>query len=389
MTSTNRFESPRTSVLVLAACAALSASCASQSTPAAEHADKTGTDLANDIYGRFAKLPEHPKAGATDAFWKHWGDGKGELSGYGGKISRYGHLRPVRVALVYVTETMNRKTWVKDGTAKGTERVPVMKLNHSVKFQTGIYPYSVLTSVFSPVEDWGTPRFQPVKITATTQEWCGNFFMGLWPGPNKSLREVHSYFDGEADKRDIVETPPGTLYQDALLIQLRELQGPFAGGKDWHGKLVPSLWFRRSMHRVSKPVDATIKREDAEFEGKPVTRFTLHYVDKKPSSPISAPAKKGEPAKPKWLTQGGDVTVTYDVEKAQPHRILHWHRSDGSDFRLLKTTRLPYWGLHDPGNEHYREQMGLAPVELSTPDVAPKDVAPKQAPSTPDAPAKQ
>jgi hypothetical protein len=129
-----------------------------------------------------------------------------------------------------------------------------------------------------------------------------------------------------------VPTPPGTLYEDALLIQLRELDGAFASGKDWSGSIVPSLWASRKSHAPLRPLPATIGRADAARDGKPVTRFTL--------------------------TCGG-VTKTYDVEKAAPRRVLGWASSDGETAQLLETARLPYWQLHAPGDEKYLERLGI------------------------------
>lgn len=282
--------------------------------------------------GDMAELPNVPKASASSSFWAHWGDGNAELSGYKGELSRYGELRKAKVALIYVTEPMDRNTWIKDDAARGKARVDVLKLNHTAKFDTGIYPYSVMTSVFSPVDDWGRARFQPTKLTLTSQEWCGNVFHGVWPGPTRFRSELHSYFAGEGDDTSVVDTPKQTLYEDALFIQLRELDGAFAGGGDWEGHLVPRLWERRKAHQPLEAVPATIKRTEATLDGEPVTRFTLTYADRQ---------------------------VVFDIEKEHPRRILRWERSDGSHLRLSETTRLPYWKLNAPGDQAYREQLGL------------------------------
>lgn len=144
--------------------------------------------------------------------------------------------------------------------------------------------------------------------------------------------EIRSYFHAEGDRDSKVETPPGTLYEDALFIQLRELDGPFASGKDWSGLIVPTVWSSRKAHVPLRPVAATIARVGAARDGVPVTRFKLRY---------------------------GDVTKTIDVERAAPHRLLGWTTSDGERASILKTARLPYWQLHGPGDEKYLAQLGL------------------------------
>ena len=271
---------------------------------------------------------------ATPQFWKAWGDGKAELSGYAITTSRYGAPREGRVVLIYVTEPMDRRNWIKDdaGDVPAQERVNVMKLNAVLKFQTGIYPYSVMTSVFAPVDGWSTERFTPTKIAMSSQEWCGLVYQKVTPAQDAFVSELRSYFHADGDRDATVKTPPGTLYEDALLIQLRELDGPFAGGRTWAGSIVPSLWSQRKSHTALAPVAATIKRDDVTKEGVPVTRFTLTY---------------------------GAVVTTYDVEKASPRRVLSWKSNGGEEARLLKTARLPYWQLNGPGDEKYLQQLGL------------------------------
>lgn len=289
-------------------------------------------------------LPDEPQLTASSAFWDHWGDGKAELSRYSGQISRYGELRDAEVVLIYVTEPMDRSVWIKDDRADEDARVNVLKLNHVAKFQTGIYPYTVMTSVFSPVDDWGRPRFQPTKITLTAQEWCGHVFHGLWAGSEQFLSEMHSYFADEGDQRRTANTPPDTLYEDGMFIQLRELDDEFlagqADGAKWEGHIVPRLWQRRKAHDAIEAVPASIERSETTLEDEPVTRFELTY-------------------RREAGNEAGDQTVVYYVEKAHPRRILRWERSDGSYLELEKTTRLPYWELNEPGDERHRRQLGL------------------------------
>ena len=284
---------------------------------------------------RFPPLPARPRAGAGEAFTRAWSDGRAELSGYRARINRYGELRDAELVLIYVTEPMDRRTWVKDDDAPAEHRVNVLKLNASLKFQTGVYPYSVLTSVFAPVDRFRAEAFAPVKITLSAQEWCGHVFHGVWPGDDRATELVMSYFAQEGERRRDVPTPPGTLYEDALLIQLRELDGPFAGGADWHGTLVPSLWAIRRAHQPTAAIAASITRSRALRDGAPVNRFVLRH---------------------------GEVSRTFDVEVDGAHRVLGWEGSDGEEVHLLRTARLPYWQLNHPGDEAQRALFGLDPT---------------------------
>lgn len=277
-------------------------------------------------------LPAAPARRASEAFLRAWGDGHAEMSGYRAVVSRYGELRPAEVVLVYVTEPLDRRTLIKDDDAPEERRLPVLKLNASLRFQTGIYPYSVLTSVFSPVDGYGPERFAPVKVTLSAQEWCGHVFHGVWPGADRFVSRGYSYFASEGEADEEVPVAAGALYEDALLIQLRELDGPFAGGGDWSGALVPSLWANRRAHQPLRPVQATITRSRAGA----VERFALRY---------------------------GSYTRTFEVEREGARRVLGWTASDGEEARLAGTARLRYWELHGNGDERYRERLGLAPLQ--------------------------
>lgn len=275
-----------------------------------------------------------PRARASATFWKRWGDGKAELSGYRVTVMRYGKPRAGTVVLIYVTETLDRNTLIKDdGPLPAARRLPVLKLNRMTKFLTGIYPYSVMTSVFSPVDAWFGERFTPVKVALSSQEWCGHVWHQIRPEPRRVWSHLRSYFKEEGERDEALAVPPGTLYEDALFIQLRELDGPFNGGRDWSGTLMPSLWSVRKRHRPLAGVAATIRRSDARRGEVAVTRFTV---------------------------ERGAHRLVIDVEKAAPRRILGWRTSDGERGEILKTARLAYWRLNGPEGVAYRKQLGLS-----------------------------
>ena len=271
---------------------------------------------------------------ASSSFWGHWGDGRAELSGYAVRTERYGEPRDAEVVLIYVTEPMDARVWIKDdrGDVPRAHRVNVLKLNRTLEFRTGIYPYSVMTSVFAPVDGLAPERFAPVKLTLSAQEWCGHVYHALKPDPSGYSDEIRSYFHAEGERVSRVAAPPGTLYEDALWIQLRELDGPFHGGRDWEGSLVPTLWEARKSHAPLRPVPATIRRSAAERDGVPVTRFVVERASH---------------------------TLTLDVEREPPRRILGWRATDGEEARLLGTARLAYWELNDAGDESWLERIGL------------------------------
>lgn len=303
--------------------------------------DGDGRPLFDDM-AEFSGLPEEPEAGASSAFWEHWGDGRAELSGYRMTVQRYGAPREAELALIYVTEPHDRRTWIKDDDVSEPHRVEVLKLNQNVAFLTGVYPYSIMTSVFAPVDRFRTEPFSPVRVVHQVQEWCGAYSHRIWPGEDRFRSLRLSYFAHEGERVREVEVPPGTLYEDALLVQLRELDGPFAGGGDWEGMLVPELWRLRAGHRGVEPLPASITREEGVREtaegSVPVTRFSLEAE-----------------------LPSGTYRRVFDVERDPPRRILGWTTSTGEEAELLATERLAYWDMNGPGDEAVREALGLSP----------------------------
>ncbi len=286
----------------------------------------------------FGELPSAPQESASGEFWDHWGDGHAELSGYRMTIQRYGAAREAELALIYVTEPHDRRTWIKDDDVAGGDRVEVLKLNSTVQFLTGVYPYSVMTSVFAPVDRYREEPFAPVRIAHSVQEWCGAYSHFVWPGRDRFRSLRMSYFAHEGERVSEVDTDRDTLYEDALLVQLRELDGPFAGGGEWEGLLVPELWRLRAGHGGTEPVQARIGREQgvrtAEGREVPVTRFTL---------------------------TAGEYERVYEVEAEGARRVLWWSTSTGDEAELVGTARLAYWNLNRPGDEAVREELGLSP----------------------------
>ncbi|MBI5512243.1 MAG: hypothetical protein HY909_00655 [Deltaproteobacteria bacterium] len=281
---------------------------------------------------RFPEFPAAPSGAVGEGFRARWGDGRAELTSYDAVVPRYGERRSAELVLIYVTEPLDRATWVKDDDAPPERRVEALKLNQSLKFTTGLYPYSVLTSVFAPVDRWRSEAFAPVKLTLTAQEWCGHVFQGVWPGAERFNTQWFSYFAGEGEGSATVTVRPGGLYEDALLIQLRELDGPFNGGRDWAGELVPTLWRSRRTHQPYRPAPATISRTRGEASGSPVHRFVV---------------------------VSGDYRRELTVEADGDHRVLGWSTSDGEVVSLRRTARLPYWQLNHESDAPARATLGL------------------------------
>ena len=353
-----------------AALTTLLVSACTQGTPRpGDHFPADGRALFPDLEA-VVGLPDQPREGATSEFWEWWGDGQAELSGYRLTLNRYGDPREAELALIYVTEPHDRRSWIKDDDARGRNRVEVLKLNSNAFFLTGIYPYGVMTSVFSPVDRYREERFQPVRIVHSAQEWCGAYSHMVWPGPDR-LRSLRlSYFAGEDERVADLAAEPGTLYEDALLIQLRELDGPFAGGGEWEGWVVPALWRVRAGHGDPSPVRARITREEGVGEipvqAHPGEGFSFGGSAAARPETVSSPSTSAVPVT-RFTLEAGDYRRVIDVERDHPRRILGWTTSTGEEAVILATERLPYWRLNRLGDESYRELLGLSPRGILPP----------------------
>lgn len=296
-----------------------------------------------DDPGAFSGLPDRPRSTAGSAFWNRWGDGRAELSGYRLTLRRYGEMRRGELVHVTVTEPHDRRAWIKDDEASEPHRVNVLKFLAQATFQTGIYPYTVTTVAYAPVDRYAEERFAPVKLVGSADEWCGSWHAVAWPGPDRLRLLRLSYFAAEGEVREERVVPSGTLYEDALPIQLRELDGPFASGGDWEGHLVPALWSSRARHRPVEAVPASISRATGKRDGVPVNRFVLRY---------------------------GDRVRTFEVERDLPRRLLGWRTEEGGavmeQATLLGTDRLAYWERNRPGDEALRSRLGLPETPSAT-----------------------
>jgi len=87
----------------------------------------------------------------SDEFKNYWYAGKAELSSYKLQQARYGEIHSGTAVLVFVTEDFSKSKQVKLDHPEnaGNDKLPVLKLNFTKKFVTGIYPYSMMMSAFS------------------------------------------------------------------------------------------------------------------------------------------------------------------------------------------------------------------------------------------------
>lgn len=284
-----------------------------------------------------------PRSQAPEGFWDHWGDGHAELSRYTLTQPRYGALHPGEETLIFVTETFTDAQRVKSDGGHADE-YPVIKLNAARDFTTGIYDYNTMTSVFAPL-DGRLPLGQPTKVSASVQEWCGHMWDQLLIDPGRYRRASYSYFDGEGDRLDSARLPEGAVFADALPILVRGLVG------EW---LPPGGSAQVPM--AERLIDLRMQHRPLTFEAAQVSRA---------AAPTPVEVGAGVFEVERWTVQRGELTTTYDVERAAPHRLVRWSSSAGEEGALTGTLRTRYWEQNQPEHRPLRE--GLLPPEAATP----------------------
>jgi len=268
------------------------------------------------------------------AFSKYWYAGKAELTSYNLEQSRYGATYKGHAVLIFVTEDFSNTKQVKldNPKAAGTDAVKVLKLNFTKKFNTGIYPYSMMMSVFKPIDSNKYPH--TLKVTTASQEWCGHTFMQLNLKKDAYHLSGYSYFESEGDvNRDIKKT----LLEDEVwnIIRLNPEVLPIGDVT-----VIPATFISRLKHNAltNKKARATLKLADnAQFVGDDLLVYELKY---------------SEP----------DRSLRIYFEKEFPHEIMGWedtYKEMMTKATKRKSMQLDYWTKNSPADLIYREQLGL------------------------------
>lgn len=189
----------------------------------------------------------------SSEFDNYWYAGKAEITSYKLQQARYGELRDGHAVLIYVTEDFLPNKQVK-ADYPNTTNIPVLKLNATKKFNTGIYPYSIMQSIFYPVAN----TKHAIKVSSSMQEWCGHVYMQL---NNKDQFEImsHSYFDGEADQTLKLDK---TVLENELWNQLRIDPKSLPTGDI---SCIPSFEFLRLKHKAIKAYKANASLNNGSY----------------------------------------------------------------------------------------------------------------------------
>ena len=202
----------------------------------------------------------------------------------------------------------------------------ILKLNSTKKFVTGIYPYSLMTSSFSPI----SKKKQALKISFSAQEWCGNTFIQLNNRTNFEI-DFHSYFESDADRKHSLKKK---VLEDELWNQLRISPENIPTGNI---EVIPSFEFLALHHKEIKSYAAVA---------------TLKTVDNLYFYKLNYPKLKR--------------TLTIKISKEFPYYIQSWEetitkrgKTLTSKAEKISTILSAYWTKSGVGDTTERKALGL------------------------------
>ena len=279
-----------------------------------------------------------------------WYDGNAEVSSYQYQVLRYGEWRTGTSVAIFVTEPFNFEKMVKSNSSKGDGIKNAMKLNLIKDFPTGIYDYNIMMSVFSGIEN-GAFFGVPVKVTFSSQEWCGHVWQQTIHRANVVSTITHSYFEDEEQDTKKAKVPQNVVLEDAVFLWARGFTLPMVAlGEIKSRKMVVAANRTRFAHKDIGIRDATFTR--------------------------AKEAEEIDVSSGKFRTNRATVTLSQEekidiwVEEREPHRIIKWIY-DTTELKesgeLMASERLPYWQMNKSADLSKLNRIGLKPRPVMTP----------------------
>ena len=293
------------------------------------------TPSANDTTARLVNFS--PANAVTIGLDKYWYQGKAEVTRYTLQQHRYRDLHPGEAILIQVTEDFLTDKQVKNDNYQSSNSTGVLKTNLIRRFTTGLYDYSIMTSVFTPTDANRYP--QTLKATTSTQDWCGQTFMQVNWRDNQYQTQIRSYFENEADEQFAV---PYALLEDELFNRIRINPDALPVGNI---QILPSLHIARLLHKRFQPENATAILQNYQgntFKGEVLRSYRVNFP-----------------------TTSRTLEIVF--ENKAPYPIVGWTDSypgfDGQTrttvAKRTNTQLTPYWQQNSAADAAKRKALGV------------------------------
>lgn len=270
--------------------------------------------------------------------YEYWYEGLAEINTYELTQARYGELRPGSVTAIFVSEDFLTDKQVKNDNYTNPNSTGVLKTNLIRRFVTGIYDYSLMSSVFTPAKTDEHPH--TLKVTTSMQDWCGQTFTQLnYAGADRWDAQLRSYFEKEGDVNKGLNAD---FLEDEVFNRIR-MNGS-DGLPTGSFNVVPSTSYLLMTHKPYQAARATVSVGDYagdDFTESDLKTYTIDYG-----------------------SLGRKLEVVFD--SASPYVIRGWteiYPSRGNTLttlaRLSKQKRAPYWSQNKVSDAPLRAELDL------------------------------
>ncbi|MBC6992858.1 hypothetical protein QWY85_03855 [Neolewinella lacunae] len=277
----------------------------------------------------------------SGGLYEYWYEGVAELNTYDLQQIRYGEIHPGQATLIFVSEDFLTDKQVKNDNYTNPASTPIIKTNFLRRFTTGIYDYSVMTSVFTPTKTDEQPH--TLKVTTGLQDWCGQTFTQLnHDGGGAWNVQLRSYFEREGDTNKQL---PADFLEDEVFNRIRTGWENLPTG---NFNVIPNTGYLLMTHQPYEAAKATVRLSDYagdRFTGTSLKSYVVDFTD-----------------------LGRKLEVVF--EAASPYVIRGWTESYDSRGKQLTTVatlthqvREPYWSQNSTADVGRRDSLGLPVYE--------------------------
>ena len=274
-------------------------------------------------------------------FHSYWYNHGAEITRFELEQSRYGEIHPGHAVLIFVTEPFLPDIHVKsDYKSSRLKSIPVLKLNFIKRFDTGIYDYSMMKSVFTQIPTEEQQYSKTLKVSTTRQDWCGHVYLQYNLEGDQYKVKQYSYFEKEGDKS---MTIPSVHLEDDIWTRIRIAPETLPLGKI---KMIPGSFFT-ILHTIEAGAENAVAELTHTREGDSgISQYTVTYSSLQ-------------------------RTLSIHFNQNFPYDILSWSETypsgSGKNAKILTTNArrthavmTDYWNKHSLEDLNLRKELGLA-----------------------------
>lgn len=274
-------------------------------------------------------------------FHSYWYNHGAEITRFELEQSRYGEIHPGHAILIFVTEPFLPDIHVKsDYESSRKKSIQVLKLNFIKRFNTGIYDYSMMKSIFTPISTEKQQFCKTLKVSTTRQDWCGHVYLQYNLEDDHYKVKQHSYFEKEGDN---TITIPSVHLEDEIWTRIRIAPETLPLGEI---KMIPGSFFTTLRMIESGAENAFAELTNTqEGDREDVSQYTVTY----PSL---------------------QRTLSIRFNRKFPYDILSWsetYPSGSGKNAIILTTKarrthavmMDYWNKNSVKDLELRKELGL------------------------------